>query len=267
VKTISSRRDPIVGAFRELAATPDSAGQRLLLDGVHLVREAQDAGLEFEVAAVSISRANASEELRALADRLLGDGVEVLPVGEQVIAAMSPVRTPSGIVAIVRRPVTSLADVCDLPHPLLLVSVDIQDPGNIGSLIRAAEAGGVTGVIVAGHSANPFGWKALRGSMGSTLRLPVVVAGEIGTVLTRLQQTRIRTIAAAANRGDAPDDVDWSPPAAILLGGEGAGLSEDLIAGCDARVTIPMNAPVESLNVAAAGAILIYAARRQQLQR
>jgi TrmH family RNA methyltransferase len=264
VKTISSRRDPIVGAFRELAASPDLEGRRLLLDGVHLVRDAADAQVEFEVAAASVSRLNSSGELRALGERLVADGVELLPVSEDVLSAMSPVRTPSGIVAIVRHGITTLAEVCDQPDPLLLVMIDVQDPGNVGSLIRAAEAGGVTGVIVAGQSATPFGWKALRGSMGSSLRLPIAAGVDVDAAMTQLRQAKIRTIAAAAHDGDEPDRIDWTAPAAIVLGGEGAGLSSAIVSVCDARVTIPMAAPVESLNVAAAGAILIYTARAQR---
>jgi RNA methyltransferase, TrmH family len=264
MKTLVSRHDPIVGAFRELIDTPDAAGRRLLLDGAHLVRDAAAAGLEFEVAAVSTAHLAGDTEQSALTEQLRRDGVEVLTVTEQVLGAMSPVRTPSGIVAIIRRPPAALADICQQREGLLLVIVDVQDPGNVGSLIRAAEAGGVTGVIVCGASASPFGWKALRGSMGSTLRLPVGTGVTVDAALTCLKAFNTRTIATAATGGHDPDAVDWTGRTALLLGGEGAGLTSEVIAACDARVTIPMSPPVESLNVAAAGAVLIYAARRQR---
>jgi len=93
---------------------------------------------------------------------------------DPVFAAMSPVRTPSGLVAIATRHPSSASEVCSVPDALVLVAIDVQDPGNVGALVRTAEAGGMSGMFVTGASANPFSWKAIRGSMGSTLRLPVV---------------------------------------------------------------------------------------------
>ena len=103
--------------------------------------------------------------------------------------------------------------------------MDVQDPGNLGSLIRAAEAGGVTGVIVCGVSANPFSWKALRGSMGSALRLPVSSGNRVDAVLRHAKASGARTIASAARDGRDPDDLDWSGSVVLLLGGEGPGLA------------------------------------------
>jgi TrmH family RNA methyltransferase len=147
---------------------------------------------------------------------------------------------------------------------LLLVAIDVQDPGNVGALVRTAEAGGMSGMFVTGASANPFSWKAIRGSMGSTLRLPVVSGMPTASVLTCLRSGGIRTIGAVPRGGEDPDAIDWRGKVALIVGGEGAGLPDDVTSNCDARVSIPMAARVESLNVAAAGAILIYAARRQR---
>jgi TrmH family RNA methyltransferase len=143
----------------------------------------------------------------------------------------------------------------------------VQDPGNVGALIRVAEAAGASGAVFTGASANPFSWKALRGSMGSALRLPVL--GDITTevALAVMKKTGLRTVAAVARDGRDPDALDWSGPLGLLLGGEGPGLAHDIVASCDQRVTIPMASPVESLNVAVAGAILVYAARRQRAAR
>jgi RNA methyltransferase, TrmH family len=140
----------------------------------------------------------------------------------------------------------------------------VQDPGNLGALIRVSEAGGVTGMIVAGDSANPFSWKAVRGSMGSALRLPVTRGPSIDAVMQELQKSRTKMIAAVPREGHDPDAVDWSGRIALLLGGEGQGLGADVIEATDERVTIPMEPPVESLNVAASAAIMIYAARRER---
>jgi tRNA G18 (ribose-2'-O)-methylase SpoU len=132
-------------------------------------------------------------------------------------------------------------------------------------LIRAAEAGGATGALICGTSANPFSWKALRGSMGSALRLPVAARLTTIDAVEGLRAAGIHVVGAVARGGDDPDDVQWQGRIGLLVGGEGAGLSDAVAGCCDARVTIPMAAGVESLNVAVAAGILIYAARRQRV--
>jgi RNA methyltransferase, TrmH family len=115
---------------------------------------------------------------------------------------------------------------------------------------------------VAGESANPFSWKAVRGSMGSVLRLPVARAMSVDAIMQDIRKTKTKAIAAVPRDGWDPDAVDWSGRIALLLGGEGPGLDARVIAGSDERVSVPMEAPVESLNVATSAAIIIYAARR-----
>ena len=264
MKTISSRQHPVVRAFRELAADPDPAGARLLLDGVHQVREAREAGAEIDVVAVAGSHLLSQTEEADLARAMDASGTQVFSVTDQALAAVSPVRTPSGIVAIARRAPASAAAIFGRENGFVLVSVDVQDPGNLGSLIRAAEAGGATGALVCGVSANPFSWKALRGSMGSALRLPIAHGLDVLEVLASAKRSGARVVAAVPRGGREPDAVDWSGRVALLLGGEGPGLGDTIVEQCDERVTIPMTPPVESLNVAVAGAILLYAARRQR---
>jgi TrmH family RNA methyltransferase len=266
VKSITSRSNPVVSAFRDLAADADPDGIRLLLDGTHLVREARDAGLGFECVAIGLSALDDGGEPADLARSLDDAGHEVITVSEPVLRAISPVRTPSGLVAIalrsdVARPDTLRAD----PDALFLVVTDIQDPGNLGALIRVAEAAGVSQVVVCGASAHPYGWRALRGSMGSGLRMAVTRFADLTRAMDALNASSTRTIAAVPRDGLDPDDVSWTGRVAIVLGGEGPGLSQREIDQSDALVTIPMQPPVESLNVAAAGAILAYAARRQRL--
>jgi RNA methyltransferase, TrmH family len=265
MRTISSRQNPLVQVFRALSDAPDPAHARVLLDGVHLVGDAVRAGLTIEVAAVGETRLAHPGEERELALALDAAGADVVAVSDPVLAAISPLRSPSGVVAIGRRPVATIAQLVATHHPLLLVAADVQDPGNVGSLIRAAEAAGGDGALVCGLSANPFSWKALRGSMGSALRLPVVAGLTVADALTCLDRSGVRTVAAVARGGEDPDAVDWTGRVAMLVGGEGPGLTDDVIARSDRRVTIPMAPAVESLNVAAAGAILMYAARRQRV--
>lgn len=263
MKAISSRQNATVRDFRELAAVPDPSGARLLLDGAHLVREAAHAGAVIEVVAVSASKLRCDGEEGALARELEAGGADVVLADDLVFEAMSPVRTPSGIVAIVRRTPVEPADICRRGG-FILAAVDMQDPGNLGSLLRAAEAGGVTGVLVCGTSTSPFSWKSVRGSMGSVLRLPVAIGPSVRSTLTCMEQFGLHTIAAAPRGGVAPEHAAWRGNVGLLLGGEGPGLPPDIVAACNERVTIPMTAPVESLNVAVAGALLVFAARFQR---
>jgi len=262
MQTISSRHNALVQTFRDLAATPDPAGARLLLDGVHLIHDAAAAGLQFEVVGVGTSALERGTDAGLLAAALADRGVHVVQASDQVLSAMSPVRTPSGLVGIATRPPVQADTICADPRPFILVASGIQDPGNVGALLRVAEAAGATGAFVTGGSANPFSWKALRGSMGSTLRLPVVNGLPIDAIQSRLRSGAIRMVAAVPRDGAAPDAVTWGPKVALIVGGEGPGLGSDVVAACDERVTIPMAPPVESLNVAVAAAILLYAARR-----
>jgi TrmH family RNA methyltransferase len=253
-----------VRTFRDLAANPPLDGSRLLLDGVHLVQEARAARASFEHAAVAAQQMETGADVAGLARALEADGADVVVVTEPVMSALSPVRTPSGIVAIVTRPQVATATICQHPAALIVAPVDVQDPGNLGALLRAAEAGGATGVVVCGASANPFSWKAIRGSMGSVLRLPVSSGVNAEALVACAKKFGVRTIASVARGGRAPDAIDWLGRTLIFVGGEGAGLTTDVIAACDDRVTVPMQRPVESLNVAVAGALLVYEARRQR---
>jgi TrmH family RNA methyltransferase len=264
MRSITSRQNPVVARFRALVDKPDPSGSCVLLDGAHLIRDAQGARLPFEIAAISSSHVASDSEEARLARSLVQAGVEVVEAPDSVFAAMSPVRTPSGLVAIASRRPTSASEVCAVQDAFVLVAVDVQDPGNVGALMRTAEAGGVTGMFVTSASANPFSWKTIRGSMGSALRLPVVGGMTGAYVMTCLRSGGIRTIAAVPRGGDDPDAIDWRGRVALIVGGEGAGLPADVTRHCDRLASIPMAAGVESLNVAAAGAILVYAARRQR---
>ena len=250
--------------FRALADAPDPAGERVLLDGAHLVHDAHAAGSVFESLVIATSQLGTNTDAGQLARALEASGVNVIAADDKVFAALSPVTSPSGIAAIVRRQATTPSEVCAHPSAFVVTAVDVQDPGNVGALIRAAEAGGATGAFVCGASANPFSWKALRGSMGSALRLPIAAGLTTEAAISCMTKAGLRMIASVPRGGKSPDDIDWHGQVGLLLGGEGPGLSDDVVARCSATVTIPMASAVESLNVAVAGGILIYSARRQR---
>ncbi len=264
MRTISSRQNSVVRTFRELAAEPDRDGTRLLLDGVHLVRDALAAGVTLEVAAIAAAHLQSDSEVGQLARRLEGEGHDIILASDDVFSAISPVRTPSGIVAIGTRAAVTVDAICAHPAAFILAAIDVQDPGNVGSVLRSAEAAGMTGALIGGTSASAFSWKALRGSMGSVLRLPVADLRDAGDVVDRLARAGVRLVAAVARGGADPDAVDWRGRVALLIGGEGPGLPPDLVARCAARASIPMAPGVDSLNVAVAAGVLAYAGRRQR---
>jgi TrmH family RNA methyltransferase len=265
MERISSRQNPIVKRFRELARGR-AAGDWMLLDGEHLIEEALASGVRIDVAAFTASLATG--RLGRLVAELQRAGAQVLSVSDPVLAALSPVREPSGIVAIAARRTATIDDVlagrgAAEPHLVLMLG-DVQDPGNVGAIIRAAEGCGATGVVAGGGSADPFGWKALRGAMGSTFRLPIAAKASLADAVRRARAEGLRVFAATARNGTPLPHCDLRGPAAILLGAEGAGLPQDLIDAADERMTIPMCPPVESLNVAIAAALTVYEASRQR---
>ena len=251
----------MVARFRD-AARGDADGI-MLLDGAHLVGDAVDAGVALLVAAVTPA-ALEDNELPALISALGAHGVEVTLVSAAVMAAISPVRSPSAIVALAQRPPAPGGAFYAGALPLLVVAVDVQDPGNVGAIVRVAEAAGSSGVAAAGASANPFGWKALRGSMGSALRLPIVTGVTADGAVAGARRHGCRIVATVPRGGRPMFEADLGGPLAVLVGGEGRGLPGALVEAADERVTIPMAPPVESLNAAVTAALLLYESRRQR---
>lgn len=263
MKHVTSRRHPIVADCRALARGRGDLPDRVLLDGIHLVEEAVKAGLLVETAAIDEAML-ARPEGSALANALTEAGADVVSVTRPVLEALSPVTTPSGIVAIAHRPGYSLEAVLSHPPQLAVVGVDIQDPGNLGAIARTAEAAGATGLVLCGASADPFGWKALRGSMGSLLRLPAVARIPWPEAVAAARAAGVAVVATLPRGGKPPDETDLTGPVAFLLGGEGPGLPPEAAAAADVAVSILMRPQVESLNVSVAAALLVYEAARQR---
>lgn len=253
-----------VKRYRELARNPAKHGhnRELLLDGAHLLFEARASGLHVESTAFE-HEALEDAAICTLAEQLAANGADVFIVSRKVFASMSPVRTPTGVMGIARRRVGELESVIGGALPLVVVAHDVQDPGNVGGIIRTAEAAGATAVVTTAASADPFGWKALRGSMGSALRLPIARA-EVDDALRALRAARITTTALVPRGGQPLFSADLRKPVALFVGSEGAGLPDDVATQMEELITIPMNAPVESLNVGVAAALVLYEAFRQR---
>ena len=254
---ISSRQNALVKRFRAVARGdhPDL----MLLDGDHLLREAIRSGIRIE-AAVFADRSGDAELMRG-AERT---GAETFTVNDSLLSAISPVRQPSGVAALAVKPERSLDDALASEPALVVMLSDVQDPGNVGAVIRAAEGCGATGVVCTDATADPYGWKALRGAMGSTFRLPVVVKQSVESAIAAARASGLRVFATTVRDGTPLPDCDLRGPAAVLLGSEGGGLPRAITDAADAHVTIPMQGPVESLNVAVAAAIVLYEAARQR---
>ncbi len=213
-----------VKRYRELARNPPKDGleRELLLDGPHLLHEARKSGLTVESAAFEQDVFN-DPSVRELADQLAADGADVLIVSRETLASMSPVKTPTGAVGIARRSLASLDEVLRSANALVVVAHDVQDPGNVGGIVRTAEAAGATAFIATPSSADPLGWKALRGSMGSALRLPIARA-EMMDTLAALSRANIATVGLVPHGGEPLFAADLKKPSALILGGEGPGL-------------------------------------------
>jgi TrmH family RNA methyltransferase len=263
MKRITSRQNALVARYRAVAqgAEPDL----ILLDGLHLVEAAAAAGLRVRHVMIA-GDASDRYDIQTLIARLATNGSDIAAGSAPVMAAASPVRSSSPIVAIAERPVHLDDHLFTGPAPLVLIACDVQDPGNVGAIARVGEAGGATGMIAAGEGADPFGWKALRGSMGSSLRLPIAVRATAEKAVREARQRGCRLVAAVPRDGRSMFDTDLRGPVAIVVGGEGRGLAPSVLDHADQHVTIPMRPPVESLNTAVTAALLVYEAYRQRLE-
>lgn len=246
---------------------PGAAGE-VLLEGAHLLFDALSAGVPVSAVwytpqALAREGAKLSQALRRAEHR----GATVALIGDAAMAKLSPTKTPSGVLAIGTRPSWDSTTLLRADASTLLVlAADLQDPGNAGAIVRVAEAAGATGVWLTGESVEPFAWRALRGSMGSALRLPVVRAGTTRDAMAACLARGLHVVATDGRASRTFYDVDFRRPTAIVLGNEGGGLSKTLLGAVSAVVAIPMAPAVNSLNVATAAAVLLYEAHRQRTE-
>jgi TrmH family RNA methyltransferase len=261
-------RDPIRSrsnaAFKRLRGLRErsSADEACLLEGPKLVQEALAAGLSLVEAAVSPRAFRTPAGVDAVA-ALDEHRVPTLAMSDDLLASLSDAEAPQGVVALARRPEFDEAQLFR-GTALVLVADAVQNPGNLGGLLRTAEAAGATGAYLTTGCADPFSWKALRGSMGSAFRLAHVRGLEVEAVLARLAVRQVAVLATAADGGLRYDEADLRGPCALVVGNEGAGLSPGVIAAASARLRIPLARPVESLNVGVAAALVLYEAARQR---
>jgi TrmH family RNA methyltransferase len=236
----------------------------VVAEGVHLVAEALGAGAGLEAVVVSPRLA----EVPGGADLLTAlrrASIEPLVAADEALRAVQDARAPQPVVALARIPSLPVADaVPGRPGvPLVVVADGVQDPGNLGALLRAADAAGASSLLASGRSADLRHPRLVRATMGSCFRLPAA-RGEPGEILAALAARDIPVLAADPRRGVSHDETDWRGPLALVVGGEGAGLADRWSTAADRFVRIPMREGVESLSVPVAGAVLLFEAARQR---
>ncbi len=255
-ETIRSNAHPLLKRARAAAAGREPGV--LALEGDRLVDEARRAGLPLEVVLVAEER---GERLAELARA----GVEVRAVQASVLAGVSALQSSPGCLALAREPrARALAELALPADALLVVAAGIQDPGNLGALARTAEAAGAAALLVTRGGCRPWNAKALRGSMGSLLRLPVAEIEPALSSLAELAAAGFRPVCARTRGGRSLDGFDWSGRIALWLTGESGGFPGELARAAERfeGVSIPMQGAAESLNVTAAAAVLLFAAGR-----
>jgi TrmH family RNA methyltransferase len=251
----NARVKELRAGFRSASRTEHG---RIAIEGEHLVLEAIAAGLA--IPAVFIRQGSES----ILGHLQLPDTAEIIALPTDIFASAVSTESPQGIAALIDPPEFTLDQVLAAPPvPLILISAGLQDPGNLGTLIRTAEAFAATGFIILPGTVSPWNQKALRASAGSIFRLPAVAAVET-EIFRALASRGIATLAAVASEGNQLTHHDLTRPTAFILGNEGSGIPPEILRHATARVTIPMPGPVESLNAAIAGSILLYEASRQR---
>jgi TrmH family RNA methyltransferase len=254
-RLIESRQNPRVKELRAaLAHTGRTPSGLIAIEGEHLVAEAMRSHLRL---ATVFLRDNYQPSFAT------PDDAEHLLLPLDVFASAVATEQPQGIAALIHPPAFSPDTLFRGPAALILVLAGLQDPGNVGTLLRSAEAFAATGVLLLPGTASPWNPKALRASAGSAFRVPAIAASETDA-LDLLAEHNVPAIAAVARDGTPIDAAPLAKSCALLIGNEGAGLSDSLITAAAHRITIPMPGKVESLNAAIAGSLLLYEASQQR---
>jgi TrmH family RNA methyltransferase len=235
-----------------------------LVDGPVLLAEALDAGVD--VRAVYVE-ADAAASTVSLVEAASAAGARAQQVVPGALASVLDLQAPQAVVAVVAQSLVTSADVvrgAAAAHRPVLVLVDVADPGNVGTLVRTAEAAGCAGVVLAGSCADLFNPKTVRATAGALFRVPVAAVGEVDAVLDELDGAGLVVAATVGGSGAAPESVDLAGAVALLVGSEAHGLAASVLERCDVRVSVPMEGRLESLNAAVAGSVVAFDAARQR---
>jgi TrmH family RNA methyltransferase len=261
LRRVEGRHNALVKDLRKTFAHGDLTDDgHCAVEGMRILEEAIRSGLKFRAVFFN-------ESAIARAGRLLPQlaaHVETLLLPDKLFATAVPSDSPQGVAALVQCPVFTADDVLSKSSagPVLAIA-GVQDPGNLGTILRSAEAFGAAGVLVGEGTVAPFNSKAVRASAGSVFRLPIAKA-KLAEILPQMRSRGLRLVATSSHKGTPVYEAKLIGPLAIFIGSEGAGLSRDLIAGMDETLAIPHSEHVESLNAGVAASIVLYEAARQK---
>jgi TrmH family RNA methyltransferase len=266
-ETIITSRDNTL-ARRARAVREGRVEGQIFIEGLRLSEEAARASLVIE--SVLCTENFAHDERGARLFPLLGKArSRITLVSEGVFSSLSDTKSPQGIIILAARPHGGQAALEQrmtrtTTRPLLVIMHMLNNPSNAGAILRTAEAAGATGAVVTEGATDIFSPKALRGAMGSSFRLPLWTKANFEEVLSWCRRRGIITIGSHLRATRTHTEIDWTRPSALVVGAESIGLREAEAAATEERVKIPMRAPVESLNVAVAGSVILYEAARQR---
>jgi TrmH family RNA methyltransferase len=260
---IISTKNPLIKGIRALADRdiPES-DDRLVVEGVRMIDDVLASGVAVEVILYDPTAMTGPRAVAVL-DRARRQGVRLVTATARVVASCSQVETAQGIIAVVAHPRAALSDVLASPRLIVVIADRIQDPGNLGAIIRIADAAGASAVVSTTGSVDARNLKAVRATMGSLFHLPVASA-PTPELVSALQERRVRILLADPAGTSVYTQVDYRPPVAIVLGNEGEGPDMLWRTASPTTVRIPIFGRADSLNVAAAAALLLYEARRVQ---
>lgn len=260
LRPLASRQNARVKQLRRSfhEAAPNQQGE-VAIEGMHLVEEAIRSGLRLSAVFFSES---ARERGHKLLPQLSAQ-TETFLLPDDVFASVVPSESPQGVAAMVRTNAFSLEQAVASQPALLLIVAGLQDPGNLGTIARSAEAFGASGLLLGEGTVSAWNWKAVRASAGSLFRLPVVKV-QLAQALKEIKSRGLRVLATSSHKGTAVWDADLRRPLALVIGGEGAGVPRNILAQVDEVVAIPQSATVESLNAGIAAAVVLYEAARQR---
>ena len=268
VRIVHSKQNARLKELRRALANPPRAAScesaRLAgIEGPNLLREALRSGLKIET--VFVTR----EFERLLSDIGLPDDTDILLLPKELLDAALVTETPQPVAALVEVPSWSWDDILqrDAPiAPLILVLAALQDPGNLGTILRSVEAFGATGIISLPGTVSPWNTKAVRASAGSVFRVPLIES-TADECFSQLRTFGLRALTTVGRDAEAVTSTNLAGPTALLIGNEGNGVPDELAARCEGAITIPTPGPVESLNAAVAASVLLYEASRQRAVR
>ena len=257
MEILTSIKNPLIKQVRKLQQAKERQKQNLLLiEGTNSIEAACQADYQLDVIFYT---ARWQENHQFLYEKILQKSSTTQPVSPEVLNAIATTVNPDGVVAIAPRSVAKPASVI---NRLAIALEKLQDPGNLGTIIRTAAATEVDGLWLSSASVDIYNPKVLRASAGQWFQMPMATNQNL-LELAKQQQQEVQVIATTSQAAKTYWEVDLTRPSLILLGNEGAGLSQELIELADERVTIPLANGVESLNVAVATALILYEAKRQ----